>query len=94
MITAEKLVELPMPRTGPVKINRPAILANFEGCKIIQSGGNFRLHSDEGLCCTLEPLDALWIIQTLALGVSVTPVMRRICIWQASAATAESRNET
>jgi hypothetical protein len=88
MRTADDLVEWPLPLTGPVKINRGAIIANFDGCKIVQTGGNFRLRSNDGLSVELEPMDALWIIQTLALGVAASTIMRRVCIWEG--ATTES----
>jgi len=75
------LVEYPFPITGPVKIKREAILANFSGCKIVQSGSVFRLHGFD-FSVSVEPLDALWIIQTLSLGASLSPLMRRVVAWQ------------
>jgi hypothetical protein len=83
MRTSDSFVELPMPLMGPVKINRGAIIANFDGCRMAQIGGNFRLRSNEGLSVELEPMDALWIIQTLSLDVTASTIMRRVCIWEA-----------
>jgi hypothetical protein len=82
--TARKLHEIvdwPLPDTGPVKINRPAIIADFRGCKVVQSGGAFRMHG-ENFAVSLDPLDALWIIQTLALGAKPSPIMRRVVVWE------------
>jgi hypothetical protein len=77
----DDIVDWPCPDIGPVKINKPAIIADFRGCKIVQSGGVFRMHG-ESFSVSLDPLDALWIIQTLALGATPSHIMRRVVVWE------------
>jgi hypothetical protein len=75
------LFEFPLPATGPVKLNRDKLAEHgFAGSKIVQSGGSFRMHTDE-IAVTLDPLDALWVIDSMPLVAERSPIMRRVCVW-------------
>ncbi len=64
-----------------VKISREHLtVKGFAGCKIVQHGGSFRMQTKE-LTVTLDPVDALWIIETFKLRVSMHPLLRRVCLW-------------
>lgn len=76
-----KMISEPIPLTGPVKINRFAVVENFGDCKIVQHGSHFRLHDESG-SVTLSHEDALWIIDVLSLGASRSPMMRRVVVWE------------
>jgi hypothetical protein len=39
------------------------------------------MHGD-GIAVTLDPLDALWVLDNLSLQVFESPIMRRVCVWK------------
>lgn len=80
-MSVNKFVQQPIPRVGPVAIIRENVRANFDGCRIVQHGGSFRLDA-VGATMALKRLDALWIIEELALGASSDGFMRRIVVWK------------
>ena len=77
------LVEMPMPSSGPVKLIRENVEAHFGSTRITQHSGEFRMWSDadDGFKVTLDPLDALWIIDKLRLGVTASTIFRRSVTW-------------
>jgi hypothetical protein len=80
-----QFVQQPIPALGDVCIIRELVPDNFRGCKIVQHGGTFRLHQDRGTETTslsIGEADALWIIDALGLGASLSIALRRVVIWQ------------
>lgn len=77
------LVVMPMPSSGPVKLIRENVEAHFGATRITQHGGEFRMWSDadDGFKVTLDPLDALWIIDKLRLGATASTIFRRSVTW-------------
>lgn len=73
----------PMPTVGPVLINREAVRAHFGNSKIGQHGAEFRMWRDgpDGFKVTISAEDALWIIDDLKLGASVSDIFRRAVVW-------------
>ncbi len=80
MNDVKKMIISPVPDTGPVLINREGFKGNFEDCCIMQHGNGFRLHGPN-FSFTLEPIDALWIIEELKLRANPSEIMRRVVIW-------------
>ncbi len=80
-----RFIEQPIPAIGEVKIIRERVPDNFRGCKIVQHGGTFRLHEDHGTSTSsfsVNESDALWIIDAMGLGASLSIALRRVVIWQ------------
>jgi len=77
------LVEMPMPSSGPVKLRRENVETHFGATRIGQHGGGFRMWNDgdDGFKVTLDPLDALWIIDKLGLGATTSTIFRRTVTW-------------
>lgn len=77
------LVEMPLPSSGPVKLIRPNVEQHFGATRISQYGSEFRMFrdGDDGFKVTLDPLDALWVIETLQLGATPSPIFRRAVTW-------------
>lgn len=78
------LFSTPVPPTGPVPIIRDNVTAiSFGTTRIYQHGGNFRMCKDgeDGFKLDISPDDALWLIETLQLGVITMPPFRRHAIW-------------
>ncbi|MBM3966026.1 MAG: hypothetical protein FJ308_13330 [Planctomycetes bacterium] len=83
--TVMRFIEQPIAALGEVKIIRDLVPDNFQGCKIVQHGGTFRLHEDRGTSTssfTVNESDALWIIDAMGLGASLSIALRRVVIWQ------------
>lgn len=82
MADVRGLFECPVPLTGLVKVNRTAI-ERFADCRIVQHGNAFRVHGED-FAVSVEPLDALWIIETLGFGAERSEIMRRVVIWKSN----------
>jgi hypothetical protein len=81
------LVEQPIPAGGAVKLIRENVVEHFGSTRITQHGGNFRMwnEGDDGFKVTLDPLDALWIIETLSLGATASEIFHRSITWSRGA---------
>lgn len=74
-------VKRPIPQTGDVEIIRDEVAEHFKDSKIAQHGGRlFRLHGQTH-ALTITADDALWIIEEMGLGASLSLPMRRVVIW-------------
>ncbi len=85
-MTIGEIFAYPFPLSGPVKINRDAAAAAFDGhCCITQHGSDFRFYSDHpqnGFKVTITAEDALWLIEELSLGAQSSAIFRRVVTWR------------
>ena len=70
-----------MQLTDNASVVRDLAVKDFNECWIRQDGGSFSLNQNTS-SLTISSEDALWIIDTLGLGATLSLSSRRVVLWK------------